>query len=335
MATAESKGKLGFLDPLTRLFGRRESATEAPPASAPTAAPSGPAKLEAMEAEFAAALQGLEAKIQARVDATAPTSAAAGARRATAADREAERLRRMEECHAAIRADVEAMHQRLGTGLGAKDLPDLATFLLELEADAKEGKDSHAILPRARYAIAQKLQTEAGELAADRTVALLESHQVPWPDPTQSGPNQTAEEIERSRRRRLAETRESFLASGLKRTAERLLGIVSAWGSDYPERGSPLWVETTIEAVAAGLRASLVRDAVELLRRGNAPLVAKTEELVGAEVAALQRAVQGGVTSIEQANQAVSGALRVLDEVLPTLAWEQVRAELPRARGEW
>jgi hypothetical protein len=49
----------------------------------------------------------------------------------------------------------------------------------------------------------------------------------------------------------------------------------------------------------------------------------------------LQKVLSGGVTSIEKANQAVAGALRVLDEVVPQIAWEHVQARLPHARGEW
>jgi len=188
---------------------------------------------------------------------------------------------------------------------------------------------------RARYAISQRLQAEAGELAVARLIDLLQREKMSWPDPIQLGPSVSAEEAERSRRRRLAEVREAFLATGLKRTADRILGIVSAWGSDYPERGSPLWEESVLEAVASGIRADLVKEFVEVLRRDKDVLLDKTESSVGKELDALRKALQGGITSIDQANQAVASALRVLDEVFPEIAWEDVRSQLPRAKGEW
>jgi hypothetical protein len=40
------------------------------------------------------------------------------------------------------------------------------------------------------------------------------------------------------------------------------------------------------------------------------------------------------VRSLDQASRAVESALKVLDEVLPVLAWQRIRAELPEARGE-
>jgi hypothetical protein len=112
-----------------------------------------------------------------------------------------------------------------------------------------------------------------------------------------------------------------------------MLGIVRGWGADYPDRSSPLWEECALEGVAAGIRAKLVRDFVELLRRDREALVARIESSVGKEIAGLQAAVQAGVQSIEQANQAVASSLRVLDEMVPEIAWQHVRSQLPEARA--
>jgi hypothetical protein len=88
-----------------------------------------------------------------------------------------------------------------------------------------------------------------------------------------------------------------------------------------------------LEGVAAGVRAGLVRDAVAVLRRDRDALLGEAEAAVGKEVAAMQDALAGGVRSLDQAGRAMEGALRVVDEVLPALAWERVRAALPDARG--
>jgi hypothetical protein len=113
-----------------------------------------------------------------------------------------------------------------------------------------------------------------------------------------------------------------------------MLGIVRGWGADYPDRGTPLWEECALEGVAAGIRAQLVRDFVELLRREQDALLARVEASVGKELAGLQATLHGGVQSIEQASEAVASSLRVLDQMVPEIAWQQVRAQLPQARGE-
>jgi hypothetical protein len=244
-------------------------------------------------------------------------------------------LQRTEAAHRAVREDIVKMHERLGTGIAGKDLDALGAFMDELDALVQAGKDSHEILPRARYAISEKLRAEAGALAVARLVALLQGEKLAWPDPTRFRASATEEEIERSRRRRLAEIRESFLAQGFGRTGERMLGIVRTWGSDYPDRGSALWEETVLEGVAAGIRAHLLKEFVEFLRRSPDALMTRTEELMGKELATLRETLASGSLSAEQANLAVASSLRVLDQVVPDFAWEQVRSQLPRARGEW
>ena len=183
-----------------------------------------------------------------------------------------------------------------------------------------------------RYAIVERLCREAGPLAVARLVALLQERRAEWPDPIRPSPTDSVEQIEAARRRRLADVRQAFLALDYARTAERMVGIVRGWQGDYPDRGSPLWEETVLEAVGCALRTRLVLHAVDVLRRDRDALLARVEEAIGAEVVSLQRTVAGGVRSIEQASQAVAGAMRVLDEVVPGMAWEHVQVELSEMR---
>jgi hypothetical protein len=323
MSREEGAGRLGFLDSLNRLFRREEEAGAVEPD-----APSG---FDKVLADFDAALQGVKEKV-AEQAAGGPRTAA---RAMTAEERAAEQRRIMEATHRAIREDIEKMHARLGTGLTPAALDVITTFLEDLDAVATEGRDSHSLMPRMRYAIATKLRKETGELAVARLLALLERAKLAWPDPTHYRPSAKPEEIERSRRRRLAEVRESFLAQDFKRMAERMLGIVRAWGEDYPDRGSPLWEEVVLEGVAAGIRGQLLKDFVEILRRDRELLLEHTEASIGKELAALQSAVAGGVRSIEKANAVVESSLKALDEVVPMVAWEHVRSQLAQARGEF
>jgi hypothetical protein len=326
MSKEEPRSKSGLLDAIGRIFKKEESQ--------PTAAkPDQPA--DSLHVAFESAVRQINEKVAAQQRAAAGKVGNLASFSDQAEDRAAERVRRQDAAHQAIRGDIEKMHDKLGTGIKAADLEPLARALDEVAQLAAPGRDSHEFVPRVRYAIAEKLQAEAGTLAADRLVALLQRANMSWPDPTRHRPGDSEEVIERSRRRRRAETREAFLSSDLKRTAERMLGIVKAWGSDYPDRGTPLWEETVLEAVAAGLRALLVRDFVEVLRADLNRLLKEAESSVGKEVAALQQVLSSGESSVERANQAVASSLKVLDQVVPQIAWDLVKAARPLARGEW
>lgn len=327
MSKKESAGRLGFLDSLTRLL-RPLGETAAPRQPGPQ--DKGFAKLEA---DFETALRRWREKVAEQ----APT---AGPRltehhQKTAAALAAERQHRIDECHRSMREDIEKMHARLGSALSSADLNSIDALLRDMDAGATEGKDSHALMPRLRYAVGTRFRLESGALAVARLVALMNRANLAWPDTTHDEPHATPEEIERSRRRRLAETQEAFLSQDFKRTAERMVGIVRTWGADYPDRGSPLWEEAVLAGVAAGIRGQLLKDFVELVDREREVVLSRTEAAIGKELAALQAAVAGGVHSVEQVNAVVASSLHALDEVVPELVWQLVRSRLPQARGEF
>ena len=138
--------------------------------------------------------------------------------------------------------------------------------------------------------------------------------------------------MECSRRRRLADVRESFLAQDLGTIADRIRGVVRGWGADYPRRGSPLWEETVLEAVGAAIRGRLMQEYTVGLEQDRDALLARSEVAVGKEFADLHAAVASGVYSIEQANRAVASSLGVLDEVIPEIAWQIVQRRSGSAR---
>ena len=323
--TAESKPE--FLDSLIGLF-------RAKPGEPPPPKPNEDRDFEALRANFDAALYDLDEKAEEHRRQRAAASSAPGVSRSTAEERAAERERHIADIRQTIRKEIGSMHEKLGTGIGA-DLEALSASLEELAVEVDAGKDSHELIPRARARAVQRLQKEAGELALTRLEALRRRQNLEWPDPTHHDPWAQPEEIERSRRRHLAEVRESFLGQSLSRTGERLLGIVTVWGSDYPHRGSPLWEETVLDGVASGIRGDLVRECLAVARRDEDHIASLAETTIGKEVTKLQQVVKAGVTSIEQANQAAASALRALDEVVPDLVWEHIRSQVPRARGQW
>jgi hypothetical protein len=199
MSENESKdgGKLGFLDSLGRLFrGKQEEVAAAPQAA------SGFVRLEA---DFEAAIRGLNERIEQQRREAPPATPGARSTQMSAEERAAEKLRRIATAHQAIRGDIEKMHVRLRTGISGADMDAISDFLTELDGIATAGRNSQELIPRARYAIAERLRIEAGELAVARLVALLQREGFGWPDPTHHHPKASSEEIERSRRRRLAE----------------------------------------------------------------------------------------------------------------------------------
>lgn len=320
-------GKLGFLNALAHIFHRQEKIAE--PRPQPTQANG----LQALGADFEAALAELQEqveKIRAREGGDTATRA-----HDTAIDRVAERTARLASIHSRIRREIEQMHDRLGTGTRGGDLDEISEALRELDEICATGRTSHDLLSRARYAVAEKIRLEAGELATQRVRELLGRAQIQWPDPTHYRPGTTEEEIERSRRRRLTETRKVFLAQGYERTAQRAVGIVSGWGADYPDPGTPLWEECVLEGVAAGIRGQLAHAFVEILRANRDALAARVQDLVGQEVVELRNVLQSGGNSITQVNRAVAGALGAIDRVVPEIVWKRLQEEVPLARGEW
>lgn len=283
-----------------------------------------------LQVDFESAVRRLEEKVEERLRRSLP----AGARTAagtTALDRKS----RQELAHREIRKDIGEMHARLGTGIDAAELEELSSQLAELDRLWRPGKGSHELIPRARYAIAEKVQLEAGPLAVARLRELLSREGMSWPDATHHHPSASEDEIERSLRRRFDDIEATFLSNDLKRTTDRMLGIVTGWGGDYPARGSALWEETVLEGVAEGIRARLDTEFIDLIRENKEVFEARTEELVGETFQVLQRSLESGVDSIEDASRAVAATFRALDEVIPQIAWEYVHAQLPHARAEW
>ncbi len=320
--------QLGFLDSLTKIFHREG---EEPGADAPDSG--GEDRLLQLGKSFEAAVGELRERVEelsAEPGGTSPRGR--GNKRK---NHEAERQKRMVDIHLRIRGEIEQMHAQLGTGLKADDLDRIATELEELEPLVAEGRTSYELLHRARFAIAEKLREEAGELAVDRLRALLERASMDWPDPIRHDPGASEEQLERFRQRRLDETREVFLAAGFQRTAQRSMGIVTGWGSDYPDPSSRLWQEAVLEGVAAGIRGQLIHAFLELIRRDRDQLIAAIEDLIGKDVEELHRLLDAGADSIPEANKVVARALQAADGVVPELVWKHVCEQEARARGEW
>jgi hypothetical protein len=321
--------RLGFLEKLRHVLHGSDPDDEAPATDdeAPSEA------LAALEHDFESALDQLKERVES-MRASQP-GAAGGRGRGSAIDAAAARKARLAEIHDHIRADIEAMHARLGSGIDKGELDRILDGLAEVDELSRTGRDSHNFLPRAQHAIAERLRKESGELAIARLRMLLERDQQTWPDPIRYDPHATEEEIERSRRRRLGETREAFLAHNFARIAERAVGNVTGWASDYPEPGSPLWQECVLEGVGAGIRGELCLAFLEVLRTNIDAVVADVEDGIGKQIAELRRQLEAGIRSVDDGQRVLLSTLAAVDVITPDVAWRQIIERLPLARGEW
>jgi hypothetical protein len=249
---------------------------------------------------------------------------------AACADPAAERARRRERVQSAMREDIEALHEQLATGLSRADLEAICATLHELETRSVVVQGSRDLLSRIRHAIASRLRAEAGALALERLLFLLDRRGRAWPCSVSAHPSATEDEVALLEQRSRAEQRAAFLRESFARTAERMQGIVSGWGADYPARGSALWEACVLKGVAAGIRGQLLRDFLAVLARPESAgaLLRPVEPAVEKQIAILQEAALGEPHSPAQVQGAVEQALVGLGEAFSASAWEYVSEQL-------
>jgi hypothetical protein len=245
-----------------------------------------------------------------------------------------ERRRRKETAHRAMRADIEAKHASLRTALTPADLDDIVAFLQQLNDVVRSGRDSLMVIPRVRCAVTQRLRAEAGAIALDRLLARLRRKGLSWPHPAWYYPGASHGDIEASKQRRMSDVRTAFVGYGLERIAERAQGIVRGWGGDYPDRGSLLWRESVLVGVAAATWGRLLQHFVELVRQDGDLLLSRIEESVGERLPRLHAVLDGGLASVPEAQEVFAASLRILDVMIPEIAWQLVKARLPRVHLE-
>lgn len=233
--------------------------------------------------------------------------------------------RRTERVHTAICEDILAMHLRLGTGIDRPALEKLAALLRECGEMTAQGKLSQEVMPRCRASILGRLHREAGSLAWAELEQRLATCNVAWTETTLRDPLDSDDEFERLRRLKYREIQEGFIDDDLLRSSRLILGIESAWQSDYPERDTPLWRELVLEGVATALRARIFGAFYERLLQNRDLILTKATELVGQELDGLNQTLGKAVTTLEDAHRVAISSYRVIDEVIPDVAWQVVR----------
>jgi len=316
MEKAEKRG-LGVLNGLTELF------RHSPPAAEPEKRTDN--GFEALRQQFDTALDRLNAKIEERRQGVLIEQRGNGKAGV------AEKARLEETIHREMREDIQTAHRQLATGLEPADIDGLRSYLQELDKIGAPGAESHDPLERARYSIFRRFHLEAGKIAWRELEDRMRERGVSWPELVKAHPFLSAEEIDQERRRRLDDKRLDFLNDGIHKSSEIIVGVVTAWKSDYPDRGTPLWQALALEGVATALRARWLKSFVEGLRQERAEVERKAAELLGGEIAAINDCLRQGCGSLVDAHRLVASSLKILDEVIPDIAWQQVRTAFPEA----
>jgi hypothetical protein len=234
--------------------------------------------------------------------------------------------------HHQIRVDVEAAHQRLHTGISSHELELLKDYLVHVDETVSSGEDSQEVLPRSRTAILKRIHYEAGFLALDEMDDYLEKQHETWPTISPKNPTLSSDEVKAIVERNRIKIRKNFLNYNIHQSSLLIVGIVEVWKSDYPQANSDLWKSVVLEAVATALRARLMHLFSTRLRHDRKSIEKKATELIGEKVAELNRTLQGGVISLNDAHRVVSSSLKILDEVIPDIAWQHLQKALPEAK---
>ena len=314
------QGSFDFIDRLIGLFHHSVPEEPTPP----------PSEKAPLNKQFETSLIALEKTIE-KQQRERESEINFGWQRALRYEDEEVKKNKEQKIYAKIRQDNESTHLRLNTGISSHELDLLKEYLVNANETFTSGKKSQEVLPRCRASILKRIHYEAGCLALNQMDDYLAKRNEAWPTRAPRNPAISTEEIQEIIKRNLITMRKNFINNSIHQSSLLIVGIVNVWKSDYPEDDSDLWKSVVLEAVATALRAKLMHLFTTRLRHDRQFIENKTTELIGSKVAELNHTLQGGVTSINDAHRVVSSSLKILDEVIPDIAWQHLQKVLPEA----
>jgi hypothetical protein len=241
--------------------------------------------------------------------------------------KEEQRKRNQEIVQNHMRLAIEAVHQELQSGISPQEMDRLHTYFEDLQK-SQLALEKGSLRQKIVRALVERIHQEVGTLAWQELMDLMEKANVKWPVPGTLAPSATAEEIEKAWTRNIAEDEISFLETSLPHTGDLLVGVVKVWRASYPEPDSWLYRETALAGVGAALRARHTETAVERVKANPDQYIGEVEEVIAEELALVQNALQKGIESVEEAHQVTAAASEICFEVVPTLVWKKLSAEL-------
>ncbi|MBE0575951.1 MAG: hypothetical protein IH613_08640 [Desulfuromonadales bacterium] len=318
---SNGQGPFDFIDRLIGLFHHSDSSVPKP----------APGEKEPLNKQFETSLIALEKTIE-KQQREKESEMKFGWQRALKVEDEEVKKNKEQKIYEKIRQNIESAHLRLDTGISSHELDLLKEYLVNANQIFTSGEKSHEVLPRCRASILKRIHSEAGSLALNQMDDYLAKQNETWPTRPPRNPAISTEEIQEIAKHNLITMRKNFIKNSIHQSSLLIVGIVDVWKSDYPEDDSDLWKSVVLEAVGTALRAKLMHLFTTKLRHDREFIENKISELIGAKVAELNHALQGGVTSINDAHRVVSSSLKILDEVIPTLAWEHLQKVVSAAK---
>ena len=103
------------------------------------------------------------------------------------------------------------------------------------------------------------------------------------------------------------------------------------WKARYPPPDSHAWKRVVLQAVGYGILGYLLSVAVPKLRGDSADFTARVGHVLHEELATLQQVMQAGVHSAADADALMASVTHLCEEVVPTLAWEEVAPDVNQA----
>jgi hypothetical protein len=236
----------------------------------------------------------------------------------------------LEAVHNRAAAEILALHAHLQTHLTLEELQHAQALMHELDAIVlgKAGKD---LEQQVRAAAINRLVQECAPLAWQTLLTLMARAQVSWPDPAGLSPHADTHAVQAARQWELADLEETFLASSLERSANRVLGVVENWKAHYPSPDSHSWKRMVLQAVGSGILGYLLSVADATLHGDAADVTARVEHVLHEELATMQQALQVGVHSVTDADALLVSVTQLCEEVVPTMVWEAVAPDVHKA----
>ena len=272
----------------------------------------------------------LEAALEQLRQRTATLRAATSPAQRSTQKSPAEEPQALEAVHNQAAAEILALHAHLQTHLTLEELQHGQALMHELDAVVL-GASGGDLEQRIRAAAINRLVQECAPLAWQTLLTLMARAQVSWPDPMGLSPHAEAQDVQAARQRELTELEETFLASSLERSANRVLGVVENWKAHYPSPESHPWKRMVLQAVGSGILGYLLNVAVTKLREDAPDFTARVEHVLHEELATMQQAMQAGVHSVTDADALMASVNQLCEEVVPTMAWEAVAPEVHKA----
>ena len=236
----------------------------------------------------------------------------------------------LEAVHNQAAAEILALHAQLQTHLTLEELQHGQALMHELDAVVLRASGGD-LEQRIRAAAINRLAQECAPLAWQTLLTLMARAQVSWPDPTGLSPHATAQDMQVARQRELADLEETFLASSLERSANRVFGVVENWKAHYPPPESHPWKRMVLSAVGSGILGYLLSVADAKLCGDSPDFIARVEHVLHEELATMQQALQVGVHSVSDANALMVSITKLCEEVVPTMVWEAVAPDVHKA----